>query len=90
MRTRKLRSGRRVKDFPEEVSLTILSKCPDKWLFVDLETCDVWHRREPPKRVGGFWRGAREKELKELISVALTELRNLRAWNRDHKPIRTK
>mgnify|MGYP000340672145 FL=1 len=27
----------------ESVKMTIDSKCPDKWLFVDLETGDIWH-----------------------------------------------
>lgn len=25
------------------MTLSITSKCPEKWLFVDLETGDIWH-----------------------------------------------
>ena len=64
----KLQSGRIVPKLKEEVSMTIASKTPDKWLFVDLETGDVWHRGEID-----MWRFASKKELREL-----RELRKLK------------
>jgi hypothetical protein len=47
--------------------MTISSKCPAKWLFVDLETGDVWHYREDHnKGERSFWREATPKEIKEM------------------------
>ena len=49
--TRKLYSGRTVKEEPKSV-VVIDSKCPEKWVCVDLETTDTWimengHHRRP-------------------------------------------
>ena len=66
---RKLQSGRVVAQYDKEISMTISSQCPDKWLFVDMETGDVWHRKEDEfKQIPSipFWRGASKKEMKEL------------------------
>ena len=69
-KARKLIDGQLVDELDEEFSMTISSKCPDKWLFVDLETLNVWHKREDTN--GGarpFWRSATKKELKALRLV---------------------
>jgi len=70
VKDRKLQSGKTVSQFNKEVKMTISSMCPDKWLFVDLETGDVWHRREDEdnqkKAIGHFWRSANPQELKAL------------------------
>jgi hypothetical protein len=65
---RELQSGRIVAQFDKEIAMTISSQCPDKWLFVDLETGDVWHKREGKFDMGqgSFWRHATAKELQEL------------------------
>jgi hypothetical protein len=65
---RELQSGRKVSQFAKEIKMTISSQCPDKWLFVDLETGDVWHRREEEfdNDHYTFWRSATPKELREL------------------------
>lgn len=66
---RKLKSGRKVSQFNREIDITISSMRPDKWLFVDMETGDIWHRREDAlnqKYSYPFWRAANKKELKEL------------------------
>lgn len=42
MKTRELTNGKRVKDAPESVKMTIDSKCPKKWAFVDMETGEIW------------------------------------------------
>ena len=31
------------KNLDKSVKMIIDSKCPDKWIFVDLETGDIWH-----------------------------------------------
>lgn len=38
MATRKLQDGTEVTELPVAKVLTIKTKCPDKWLLVDLET----------------------------------------------------
>ena len=82
MKFRTLKSGRKVKDRTEEFDMTISSKCPDKWLFVDLETGDIWHMRNDAKnqkkygyRGNPFWRDATKVEIKDLALVAKTELK---------------
>ena len=63
---RKLISKRTVEESPISVSMTIHSKCPEKWLFVDLENGNVWHRSKFSDR----WRFATRKEMQELKKVA--------------------
>jgi hypothetical protein len=38
MNTRKLQDGRLVPELLESKTLTVKTKCPEKWLLVDLET----------------------------------------------------
>jgi hypothetical protein len=40
--TRRLVSGREVPSLEEEVAITLNTRCPAKWAFVDLETGDMW------------------------------------------------
>ena len=76
IKMRILRSGRNVPEQKNEFPLTISSKCPDKWLFVDLETGDVWHvRPDAMHNKSSFWRKASFVELKELKLVTRQELR---------------
>lgn len=66
---RTLQSGRQVYQMNKEIPMTISSMCPDKWLFVDMETGDVWHIREnefDQKENSSFWRHATKKEIREL------------------------
>ena len=42
---RKTLSGRRLKETKKLSERTISTHCPDKWLFVDLETGDIWSGR---------------------------------------------
>ncbi len=42
MKYRRLMNGKRVAESPQSVSMTINSKCPKKWAFVDMETGDIW------------------------------------------------
>jgi hypothetical protein len=66
----KLMSGRTVEEETKEFKMSISSKCPDKWLFVDLETGDIWHHREGIKKNEyPFWREANKKELNELKNM---------------------
>jgi len=73
-KTRTTVSGRKVKDYHKDFPMTITSQCPDKWLFVDLETGDVWHIRDNARPTDQgrypFWRSANRKEIKDLRIVA--------------------
>lgn len=68
-----LQSKRLVAVYDKEVHMTVSSTTPDKWLFVDLETGDVWHRKEDifNQKKGNFWRGATEQEIKELRKLKI-------------------
>jgi len=67
-KNRTLQSGRVAPQYNKEINLTISSMCPDKWLFVDTETGDVWHKREGvfDNKTFKLWRHANEAELAEL------------------------
>ncbi len=50
MKRRKLKNGQVVADAPKSVPMTIDSKCPKKWAFVDMETGQIWvHKSRIPK-----------------------------------------
>ena len=69
---RRLQSGRVVKEEPVEISMTISSKCPTKWLFIDLESGAVWHTKRTSERGElPHWRRASGKELAELKKLKI-------------------
>lgn len=39
---RTLKSGRQVREHAEALALTLTTRCPQKWVAVDLETGEVW------------------------------------------------
>ena len=39
---RTLRSGRRVPELPSVIDLALTTRCPTKWLSIDLETGELW------------------------------------------------
>lgn len=58
MKTRKLLNGQKVSESPVIIRMTIDSKCPKKWLFVDMETGDVWMHKSRTKfhtMIGDFY-----------------------------------
>lgn len=61
--TRILRSGRVVTDLNEPKPLTITTKCPNKWVCVDLETGEVFMG----SKTG--WRRATIVAVKETLSA---------------------
>lgn len=42
LKKRTLKNGKQVEVLPTPVKIEILTKCPKKWAFVDLETGQVW------------------------------------------------
>lgn len=45
-KTRTLLDGRKVTEQKRSVKMIIDSKCPKKWLFVDMECCNVWRWKD--------------------------------------------
>ena len=60
---RTLRSGRRVKEVAEELPLTISTRCPEKWVAVDLETGEAW------AGTPDGWRRVRDTQRREAASA---------------------
>ena len=79
MKLRKLKNGQTVRETPKSVQMTIKSKCPKKWAFVDMETGDIWvHRsrlnqRTLPKNNYTFFR-ADADALRALDNI-MTEIK---------------
>ncbi len=63
---RKLRSGRSVPELPATVDLVLTTRCPAKWLTLDLETGDVWAGSQ------SGWRRATVAEREETIAGLAT------------------
>ena len=42
MKTRKLKDGTVAKELKEATTLTVYTKCPEKWMLVDKETGEVY------------------------------------------------
>lgn len=59
---RKLCSGRMVPELPATVDLALTTRCPAKWLSVDLETGDVWAGTQ------SGWRRATGVEREEALA----------------------
>ena len=76
MKYRKLKNGEKVSDSLKSVQMTIDSKCPKKWAFVDMETGDIWvhkSRVKIPKLLDStrtFW-SADDKAVDALLQIAL-------------------
>lgn len=51
MKYRMLKNGKKVAEASESVQMTIDSKCPKKWAFVDMETGDIWVHKSRYKRI---------------------------------------
>jgi hypothetical protein len=73
--TRKLLNKRKVKEFANTVQLTIDTKCPDKWLFADLQTGDIWQTEKVVDDCPGLqqlsvtWKKATKDKLKCLQNI---------------------
>ena len=52
---RTLDSGRQVKELDKAITLEVYTKCPEKWLLVDLETGQVYYGTESQER-GKQWK----------------------------------
>ena len=54
--TRKLLNGNVVEEFDTAIDLTIHTKCPEKWLLIDLETGQEYMGSEKPNLYGKWKR----------------------------------
>lgn len=63
---RKLKSGGVIAESSQPVELLLNTRCPGKWLSVDLETGDIWHGS-----LAGWKRASLKmiEELRALLSV---------------------
>ena len=60
LKIRELITGEQAKDFDKAVDLTVHTKCPEKWLLVDLETGQMYRGMEKPNK-WGKWRRLNKK-----------------------------
>ncbi len=57
---RKLINGEEAEDFNDATDLTIHTKCPSKWILIDLETGQVYRGLKDPGPYGK-WERLKEK-----------------------------
>ena len=60
-KTRTLLDGKEVEEFEKAVDLTIHTKCPEKWLLIDLETGQEYLGSNKPN-LYGKWKRIKDAE----------------------------
>ena len=56
MARRSIIFGKKIKELDHSVDLTIHTKCPEKWILIDLETLQVYRGRQKADSYGK-WKG---------------------------------
>ena len=56
MNTRTLLDGRDVKELDKSVTLEVKTKCPSKWMLIDLQTGERYIGHEDPKKGPSHWK----------------------------------
>lgn len=64
MKTRKLIDGQEVEELDQAVDLTIHTKCPEKWLLIDLETGQEYIG-SPVPNLYGKWKRVKNGDIQE-------------------------
>jgi hypothetical protein len=64
---RKLLNGEMVPVTPGRQILNIITTCPAKWLFVDMETGNVWHKRREEES----WRNIGYVDIASMSSLVI-------------------
>jgi hypothetical protein len=86
MNTRKLLNGKHVKEYPHAVTITVYTKCPEKWVLIDTETGQRYTAIGEPTTVPvlgkisanplncgyGTWIKSNNKDTADLIYTANT------------------
>ena len=69
---RRLLNQQKVAEASDNVAITIESKCPKKWAFVDMETGDVWvhcSRVKPSNSASDTFCKADKKAMKAIQNI---------------------
>lgn len=66
---RKTISGRTFASLEKEAKIEIKTKAPSKWIFIDVEDCNIYTR----DTVIGVWKGATDEQLDEAMKVLKRE-----------------
>lgn len=66
---RKLINGKDVPDLEKSIDLTIHTKCPEKWLLIDLETGQKYMGSEKPNLYGKWKRIESAVSIKDYIGI---------------------
>lgn len=62
--------GSKVKHLDKKVKLTIDTKCPQKWAFVDMETGEIWvHKTRFFQKKNALWVDFYRADEKALLMV---------------------
>lgn len=71
-----LANSQKVANSPTEVDMTISTKCPRKWAFVDMETGNIWVHKTRYKhwKVDGIFKEADYKALKAIRNIIWDKL----------------
>ncbi len=56
MNTRTLLDGRDVKELEKSVTLEVKTKCPSKWMLIDLQTGERYIGHEDPAKGPSHWK----------------------------------
>ena len=64
MRIRKLLDGRTVQHFEEKHTLTVYTKCPQKWKLIDMETGEEYEGHHPSNPNKFSWKKINEQQEK--------------------------
>ncbi len=56
MQSRKLLDGRNVEEFEERHTLTVNTKCPQKWKLIDMETGEEYEGHHPSNPNNFNWK----------------------------------
>jgi hypothetical protein len=67
---RQLITGDKAEEFEEAVDLTIHTKCPEKWLLIDLETGQEYMGSAKPNLYGKW------KRIKDAVNIKKNDV-----WN---------
>lgn len=64
MQIRKLLDGRTVQHFEEKHTLTVYTKCPQKWKLIDMETGEEYEGHHPSNPNKFSWKKVNEQQEK--------------------------
>jgi len=70
--TRKLIDGAEVQEYDKAIDLTIHTKCPEKWLLIDLETGQEYRGSKDPN-LYGKWKRVKDGQDSSLNKEKMVE-----------------